>query len=867
MTSVGRNTLPRLPAVLLPRSRLEERLSEWAPLTVVRGLRGCGKTTAVAAWLAHQRPEQVTVVWVSAGPAAEDLQGFEDRLSLSLHNDLALPRGPTSNEETGGLEELRTALLAAPHDRRFVLVVDNFEHVRDEQVLAELTRLVARLRHFHVVVCCLGHHRIESVAAGKVDINVVEPRELLFTVDEIVDLAQAMGLKLDPAAAERLHDAGGGFISMLRAALERGEDFTVRAAAVDEYVHAHLLSDIEEESVLPLLRRFSLAGAFSWPLFRDLCRVPDPIRALEDLEATGLVRRGIDGEEVLLTMPGRVRQLLRDQFTTSSPEQARDFHRELASWYAGHDGERHLSLAFRHSVAGGDWGLMDQLWSESLMTIYRQDPTLMLEGLVSLPTEVLATRPSMQVLRDTMRIASTDTDVDGRRATLRAYADSCARLINDHLETMSLNELLVVATGYLIELRLLGRIEESSAFGDRVNARVTAMARTELADKVRSAWFHLHRGVTSTLLGEDVSAVRSYKRAWECCTGAGSAADFLRAESSANLALTYALAGDAAPARQWLDRHRTFDRSKWNGDHVIGIAGHVATGLLALDRLDEALVRTELVQLGDGSVAVELWPFIAYLWAQHALHSGLCEEALSRLDQLQAAHDESRQAPKRAAAALLARVRCDLLIACGQGKAAKQVLRDQGTGEPWNRVPVVRIRVLGDHPDLPGHADLLAWDSSTSTRDRLEILLLGAVEALRSADLSGAERLATQALDLYAETGLLRPFATISATERARLLGLAKRKLEPDDAAVLARQAPVYPETLAFVELSEHEQKVLEALSRTGSRQEIADELFVSVNTVKTQLSSIYRKLGGATRAETLAKARQHELLPPDEPQ
>ncbi len=93
----------------------------------------------------------------------------------------------------------------------------------------------------------------------------------------------------------------------------------------------------------------------------------------------------------------------------------------------------------------------------------------MLEGLVSLPTDVLAARPSMQVLRDTMRIASTDTDVDGRRATLRAYAESCARLIDEHVETRSLNELLVVATGYLIELRLLGHFEESNAFGDRVN--------------------------------------------------------------------------------------------------------------------------------------------------------------------------------------------------------------------------------------------------------------------------------------------------------------------------------------------------------------------------------------------------------------
>ena len=58
---------------------------------------------------------------------------------------------------------------------------------------------------------------------------------------------------------------------------------------------------------------------------------------------------------------------------------------------------------------------------------------------------------------------------------------------------------------------------------------------------------------------------------------------------------------------------------------------------------------------------------------------------------------------------------------------------------------------------------------------------------------------------------------------------------------------------------------MLEALAGTGSRQTIADSLFVSLNTVKTQLESIYRKVGATTRSETLAKAREHDLLPASE--
>jgi LuxR family transcriptional regulator, maltose regulon positive regulatory protein len=47
------------------------------------------------------------------------------------------------------------------------------------------------------------------------------------------------------------------------------------------------------------------------------------------------------------------------------------------------------------------------------------------------------------------------------------------------------------------------------------------------------------------------------------------------------------------------------------------------------------------------------------------------------------------------------------------------------------------------------------------------------------------------------------------------------------------------------------------------SNQEIAAELFVSVNTVKTHLKAIYRKLDVPDRREAVRRARELELLSP----
>ena len=63
--------------------------------------------------------------------------------------------------------------------------------------------------------------------------------------------------------------------------------------------------------------------------------------------------------------------------------------------------------------------------------------------------------------------------------------------------------------------------------------------------------------------------------------------------------------------------------------------------------------------------------------------------------------------------------------------------------------------------------------------------------------------------------------------------------------------------------LSPRERAVLRYLPTMMSNQEIAAELFVSVNTVKTHLKAIYRKLDVQDRREAVRRARAMKLLAP----
>ena len=62
--------------------------------------------------------------------------------------------------------------------------------------------------------------------------------------------------------------------------------------------------------------------------------------------------------------------------------------------------------------------------------------------------------------------------------------------------------------------------------------------------------------------------------------------------------------------------------------------------------------------------------------------------------------------------------------------------------------------------------------------------------------------------------------------------------------------------------LSEREREVLTHLSELLSTAEIATEMYLSVNTVKTHLRSIYRKLSVAHRSDAVRCGRQLELIP-----
>ena len=337
----------------------------------------------------------------------------------------------------------------------------------------------------------------------------------------------------------------GGCIATVRMVL-RGTEVGGRRGAIEEYLGSRVLSNNGDTALIESLMRFSLADSVAWQLFGDLCDASEPDLLLERLQATGLTEGGDGSDAVAFTIPTAVRALLRDQYMSSAADDAVGISPPPCPMVRWPWWRVARSLAFHHAVAALDWELVGRLWSENIVTMIEENASPSFEALEALPADVLTTHPSMQAFRDIAHIAPADTDAAGRRAIAVAFGESSARLLISHWETMPLGELLIVATGYLIQLRLLSRFQDSAAVGDRVHARASALAASQSVAKSTVAWFHLHRGLTYTLLNDAASAVRSYARAWDLGTGAG--VDLIPSQAAANLAFTHGLSGDSALA-------------------------------------------------------------------------------------------------------------------------------------------------------------------------------------------------------------------------------------------------------------------------------------------------------------------------------
>jgi ATP/maltotriose-dependent transcriptional regulator MalT len=145
------------------------------------------------------------------------------------------------------------------------------------------------------------------------------------------------------------------------------------------------------------------------------------------------------------------------------------------------------------------------------------------------------------------------------------------------------------------------------------------------------------------------------------------------------------------------------------------------------------------------------------------------------------------------------------------------------------------------------------------SRTQVDLLLTSAL-AEESPDTG--RRYLQQAIATAARTRSFAPFALAHRSSLRNLMGMIPSSPDRDWIETTLSSAPEpMPPAVEVVELTSKELRVLRFLADGASRPTIAQHLFISDNTVKFHIRNVYRKLGVASRADAVAKARQLRLL------
>jgi LuxR family maltose regulon positive regulatory protein len=898
---VAKLFLPPLRPNLVSRPHLIDRLKAGlhGKLTLVSAPAGFGKTTLVSE-LVERIDRQVA--WLSLDEEDSELTRFLTYLVAALQMITAnIGEGALSllhSPQPPPLESILTVLLneitALPD--HFVLVLDDYHVIDARSVDHALTYLVEHLPpQMHLVIATREDpHLPLARLRARGQMSELRVADLRFTASEAAAfLTQVMGLTLSEADIARLEDRTEGWIAGLQLAalsLQGHQDvhgFIQTFAGDHRYIVDYLVEEVlqhQPESVRSFLLATSILDRLSGPLCDTVTGQAEGSTRLEALERGNFFIIPLDDKRHWYRYHHLFAEVLSAHLMEEQPDQVSTLHRRASAWYAQH-GE--AVNAIRHALAAGDFERAADLIEMELpaMRRSRQDATL-LGWLKALPDRLIHYRPVLSVGYAYALLSAGELEaVEARLLDAERWLDITADLSGPARAASA--EMVVVDEEEF--RRLPGAIAlyraASAQVSGNVSGTVTYARRAldllpEDDDLVRGAAAAL-LGLASWASGDLETAHRTYAEGMARVQRAGNLSDAISG--------TVALADIRIAQGRLREAMRTCERglqlATEQGGRVLRGTADLHVGMSELHReqnnlhaATQDLLRSK--DLGERTGLPQNWSrwFVAQARIREA--QGDLDLALDLLHEAERRYVSDFSPNTRPVAALVTRI----WLAQGRVGEALGWARERGLSVSDD----LSYRCEFDHITL---ARVLLALSKSERRDRflleaigllkrllqaaeeggrmgsaLEILVLQALACQMRGDIPAALEPLSRALSLAEPEGYVRMFVD-EGPPMAHLLEVA---VKHGNAPYSARQLLTAfgsasgnpPVTQALIEpLSKREMEVLRLLGTDLDGPDMARELVVSLNTLRTHIKNIYSKLGVSNRRTAIRRAEELDLL------
>jgi LuxR family maltose regulon positive regulatory protein len=876
---------PETGRAVVTRSRLIDRLASAAQgqITLVTAPAGAGKTTLLRSWLAAGRVPGLPV-WVGLDAADREFGTFWSYVLAGLERvGLALPSEAEIEPDATPVHRLAAALYGRAEP--IVLVLDDADVLAGSAVPEELDFLA---RHagsaLRLVLAARGDPQIHRLR-HRLDGSVTDIRadDLAATEAEVREVLALHGVTPSDECVRAVLRRTGGWMAGVTltalAAVERSgaagpgrEDDRAVATAADADIADYL--DAEVLALLPaadmqLLLQVGLVEHVPGALAAELSGRPAARQALDDLgRRTSLVQRCRRHDDCQRIHPLLVGLLGTRRSTASS----RRLHRRAGEWCAS--GDRSVDAAV-HLATAQDWPeaaaalvngyavahLVGGPRARRLLAAFAGMPpdSRGAQSAVVLAAAAVARRDAEVAAKQLGRAEELVDDVPPDRAGALALAlavagAGLARLSGDADRAMDARAALDRATAEI----------EAGGGSAGAESRTTVLAEVGAA-LLRAGRLDAAAAMLAEDLAEDAAAgPPSFAAVRSVLTGRAALVEALRGHLT--VARELAERAGAAPA----DLDGADGRRRRHGPvEALAALAWVAVETGAAAEADQPADRAAG---GDDPVVPAV---LGLVRARSLRAAGQPDQALSVLAATR--HPTGRDAPPAWLDGMLVAATAAVWTASGRPERALQELADAGHGGPDVCLETARAHLAsGEVERSTEEVAALLRRGDLALGVRVEAWLLRAEAALARRDRKVAEQAADRALRTASEQRLLRPVLEAppqlrgllqaagpdmvgsrrgTGSGRGRRPGVGSRGASPP------LPAPTPGRPVVVEPLTAREQEVLGYLSALLSTEEIAELMFVSVNTVKSHVRGILRKLGAPRRNEAIRRARELQLV------
>lgn len=897
--------IPAIRNELIARPRLINKLNQGlhGKLSLISAPAGFGKTTLISHWLGQMHHP---TAWLSLDDTDNDPVRFLTNFTGALHQVLPgigqyfqislQTRQQASNEFV--LVSLINRIAALP--AKTVLVLDDYHRIKDEGIHQAMDFLIQHLpQQLHLVITSRADPPLSlSRLRARGEMTELRSHDLRFDHFEATAfLKQSLSPKLSAAQVQSLEAKTEGWAAGLKMAalsLQRHEDiprFIEAFSGCNRYIYDYLAEEVLERQppeIQSFLMQTAILERMTAPLCDALTGNGNSQVTLSQLEQANLFLVSLDDDRRWYRYHHLFADFLRQRLAQTQPNRTDALHQRACAWYAAHE---FTAEAIEHALIGRLYDQAAALLIRIAESLWmRAEFSTVLSWLERFPAEFVRVQPRL-CLYYAWTLSNNRQQFDGVVSRLQ---EAEAVLEKDAKVTES-------ASNYSKEERselwgIIAAIRSAlPPIPDQPLSRLEyAREAFKLLPENSLTWrgiAAISQGVGYRAQGQLVAAHQALSEAQAINQAAHN--QYLRWAAMINLAEVQRLQGQLNQA------FRTYQQilgilipSLRNADPLLGpdtpvvdplMQSDIYIGLgtitLAWNQLEtaESYLRQGLTLMrksNNYSIASKGYmALVGLLQAQGKTEAAI--HATLEMEQLATEHLHTIQDPQLTACNLAWMwLQHDRQSNASEWAGKAGLVPPSGQVMPENfryefgYLVLARLRIAQNRPRiaLTILSSLRPDIQETGQIDRLVgILILETMAYHQQGDQAGAMNTLEQALTLAEPGGYIRLWVDQGEAMAALLHRAREQGIHVHYVRKLLEAFGDKPDSSTCQPLIEaltaREMEVLQCVARGQTNQEIADDLFISLATVKKHLSNIFGKLDVHNRTQATARAQEHGLI------